>query len=1310
MKVKKVCRAAFDFHGNTDCELNNVKEGDFLLIIDDGSDDKWLTARHRSQDAFADSTIGLIPANYVQDAPPVVTWKAIYQYEARTDDEISFPDGASIDIYERNDPEWWLARYHDDVGLIPAVYVSEDGNPEPEDEYGVDPDHVVPEDENQPRADRLQEAAAQKAAFLSAIEPLGPPKAPGAARAKTVSRLPPAEIGPELMYYSVIVDEKKIKKKRNGLVGADTDTLYFISENDRGVLNKWLIKDTKTSLKGKRLTVHIVDETIVIEGDKVDLQAINKKLEESSRTSRISRPMHVTLMDSGGGGPPPIMDMPSRPAIPGAGPKMAVAIYDYVAKTNEELSIQENENLMVLDDSDPEWIKVRIISKGGRAGEGLVPYNYIEYKQRDDGGVASGASIPSQPPMPPTALPARPKIESAPPAMPQRPQIQQAPTPPPMAPRPAARPGAKSMDDNSDKPDPSKVRMWTDKTGSFKVEAQLLSVTDGKVHLHKVNGVRITVPLEKLDSKDCAFINTVTGGNLTVPAGSAPPLPPRESLSNGSGHLALGLTSPPRLPLRVVSDDSAIMRSNGPPILVPAASSMNHSRDAEKYAARFVTERLDKTILEDVDRETFKALGVTEGDIIRIRKHAPLSAEAAVRENKVLSKNDAQYARRLAEAGDELKPMDPKRKAQMEKEDEEFARMLQAEEMGIPVKVLESSFKDQSPAITAGPSNVRVPQPPSQPVAPVATTSRRVSESKPTIDQAKILAASKVLGASIDKESNIKELVIKGKESQDDASWTERIAIKESLKDVDLPKKRDYSNAEEYKSRHESGGKQQLQRKYLTDSHGISSHHGKFGAHMTPAGMHTSGAKEKHSDSFDLLVFDTTSDVGSGGASSGGPTFGHQAPGGGGYHPAGSTGLALPPGGDFMPAHAGYGVPDNSTVSYTPGPTSYSSGPCYPNELFASATLESSFRGQTSAITPGPGNVRVAHLSSQHTPLVATTSRRISENQSTIDQAKVLAASKVFGASTNNDSNSKELVIRGKESHLPSLSFSASTPGGSYSTANAGYRVPGGSFSCTPGMYSSGGKEDHTNSLNVMVFDTTTVSGSIGTGGPAFVGVGGGFQAPTSGFGTFSNQAPGGGGYHSPGFTGLGGYHPGLVGADGTNFSLSSFAATTPGGGYATASAGYGVPGGSASSYNPGQYASGGKEEHSNSFNVMVIDKSMVSGSVGTGSPGFAGVGGGGSQAPAIGSTSFASQAPGGGAYYPAGSTGLGGYHLGPIGNGAFGFSGSSFAAQPPGGGYMPPHAGYGVPDNSTVSYTPGPPSHSSGPYHPKDPFATFLP
>jgi len=60
-------------------------------------------------------------------------------------------------------------------------------------------------------------------------------------------------------------------------------------------------------------------------------------------------------------------------------PKIAVVLYDYTAQTPEELSIKEGENLMILEDSDPHWWKVRIVSKKG--GEGLVPATYIQVWQ-----------------------------------------------------------------------------------------------------------------------------------------------------------------------------------------------------------------------------------------------------------------------------------------------------------------------------------------------------------------------------------------------------------------------------------------------------------------------------------------------------------------------------------------------------------------------------------------------------------------------------------------------------------------------------------------------------------------------------------------------------------------------------------------------------------------------------------------------------------------------------------------------------------------------------------------------------------------
>lgn len=61
------------------------------------------------------------------------------------------------------------------------------------------------------------------------------------------------------------------------------------------------------------------------------------------------------------------------------------------------------------------------------------------------------------------------------------------------------------------KPDPSKTRLWTDRTGSFKVEAQLLGRADEKIYLHKLNGVKIAIPKSLMSHDDLAYVEQISG-------------------------------------------------------------------------------------------------------------------------------------------------------------------------------------------------------------------------------------------------------------------------------------------------------------------------------------------------------------------------------------------------------------------------------------------------------------------------------------------------------------------------------------------------------------------------------------------------------------------------------------------------------------------------------------------------------------------------------------------------------------------------------------------------------------------------------
>ena len=52
----------------------------------------------------------------------------------------------------------------------------------------------------------------------------------------------------------------------------------------------------------------------------------------------------------------------------------------------------------------------------------------------------------------------------------------------------------------------AQTRTWTDSSGNFEIEAQLVEVSDGTAHLQKADGQIVTVPLDRLSAADRQFI------------------------------------------------------------------------------------------------------------------------------------------------------------------------------------------------------------------------------------------------------------------------------------------------------------------------------------------------------------------------------------------------------------------------------------------------------------------------------------------------------------------------------------------------------------------------------------------------------------------------------------------------------------------------------------------------------------------------------------------------------------------------------------------------------------------------------------
>ena len=61
-----------------------------------------------------------------------------------------------------------------------------------------------------------------------------------------------------------------------------------------------------------------------------------------------------------------------------------------------------------------------------------------------------------------------------------------------------------------------KTRIWRDRTGQFKVEAEYLGIQNGKVRLHKMNGVIIAVPLSKMSPEDTEYLQRLEKGSGQV--------------------------------------------------------------------------------------------------------------------------------------------------------------------------------------------------------------------------------------------------------------------------------------------------------------------------------------------------------------------------------------------------------------------------------------------------------------------------------------------------------------------------------------------------------------------------------------------------------------------------------------------------------------------------------------------------------------------------------------------------------------------------------------------------------------------------
>lgn len=150
-------------------------------------------------------------------------------------------------------------------------------------------------------------------------------------------------------------------------------------------------------------------------------------------------------------------------------------------------------------------------------------------------------------------------------------------------------------------PDSAKVRKWTDRTKAFTVDAQFIGLQDGKIHLHKVNGIKIAVPVAKMSVEDLEYVERAAGVSLDEDK----PLSSIRARATSDPKGAAGASVQ-----RPEYDwfDFFLKSGVGP-------------HQCERYAQNFLKDSMDESVLPDISPETLRSLGLKEGDILRVMRH-----------------------------------------------------------------------------------------------------------------------------------------------------------------------------------------------------------------------------------------------------------------------------------------------------------------------------------------------------------------------------------------------------------------------------------------------------------------------------------------------------------------------------------------------------------------------------------------------------------------------------------------------------------------------------------------------------------------
>jgi hypothetical protein len=353
-------------------------------------DHSWWKAKLKDEPG-SDGPVGLIPASYVEEVskvlldpantqiPPINQTRAIYAYDSTSPEELSITEDSLLHVYSIED-DWLLVRLDSGsvqhLGFVPRTYC-EPLDARAETEVTVDAAEVEAEQAEEREATENRQKEAERQRVLRAKD-----------KVETWS-----------------ISELEGKKKKKGTLGvgngavffaSDTDKVGLISERDQKTcchangqcdqmtpVKQYKITElslvSQTSSKNIQLTFSSLSEPLTFHcGSSSNASAILAKLE----TSKVAAGEALEMAAATGAGSSDEEDVASEPKsvrwaaapTPAASVLSATVLYDFDAQGEDELSVQENESVVIMDKENDEWWTVRNAS----GQEGVVPAQYVQ--------------------------------------------------------------------------------------------------------------------------------------------------------------------------------------------------------------------------------------------------------------------------------------------------------------------------------------------------------------------------------------------------------------------------------------------------------------------------------------------------------------------------------------------------------------------------------------------------------------------------------------------------------------------------------------------------------------------------------------------------------------------------------------------------------------------------------------------------------------------------------------------------------------------------------------------------------------------